>query len=86
MHPQELGAAHSLHSSTVDGQWGVLGGGSLEVDNNLLRLFHIERVIVVSAPLGQLAHLFPVVRLIVLVDEPYHSRVVRKLDEEVIAE
>ena len=54
-------------------QWGVLGGGSPEVDNNLLRLLHVEREIVVSAPLGQLAHLFPVVRLIVVVDEPHQS-------------
>ena len=42
VHTQELGAAHSLHSSTVDGQWGVLGGGSTEFDNNLLHLLHIE--------------------------------------------
>ena len=40
---QELGAAHSLHSSTVDAQWGVLGGGSPKVNNNLLCLLHIER-------------------------------------------
>ena len=49
MHPQELGAAHSLHSSIVDGQWGVLGGGSLEVDNNLLRLPPLSLI----APAGQ---------------------------------
>ncbi|XP_027146943.1 LOW QUALITY PROTEIN: olfactory receptor 1D2-like [Larimichthys crocea] len=40
-HTQELGPAHSLHSGTVDGQWRVLGGGSLEVDNNPLRLLHV---------------------------------------------
>ena len=61
MHTQELGAAHSLHSSTVDGQWGVLGGGSQEVDNNLFGLLHVQREIVVSAPHGQLAHLVPVI-------------------------
>ena len=36
MHPQEFGAAHSLHCSTIDGQWQVLGEASLEIDNNLL--------------------------------------------------
>jgi len=61
IHTQELGAAHSFHSITVYGQWRVMGEGSPEVDNNLLRLLYIKREIVVSAPRSQLAHLVPVV-------------------------
>lgn len=41
-HTQDPGVAHSLHSSVVDGQWRVLGGGSLEVENNLLYFLHIK--------------------------------------------
>lgn len=37
---QELGAAHSLHSSTVDGQWRMLS--SPEVNYNPLRLLHVN--------------------------------------------
>ena len=83
MHTQEFGAAHSLHSHPVDGQWGVLGVRSPEVDNNLLGFLHIESEIVVSAPRGQLAHLVPVAGLIIFVDETHHSCVVRKLDKDV---
>ncbi len=51
--------------------------------NNLLRLLHIQREIVVTAPPGQVAHLAPVVCLISVVDETHHSRVIRKFNEEV---
>ncbi len=47
VHTQELGAARSLHSRTVDGQWSMLSVHSPEVNNNLLRLLHIQREIVV---------------------------------------
>ena len=56
---------------------------SPEVHNNLLHLLHIQMEIVVLAPRSQPAHLTPVDRLIAVVDETHHSRVVRKLDKEV---
>ncbi len=56
---------------------------SPEVNNNLLRLLHIQREIVVTAPSGQAPHLAPVVCLISVADETNHSRVIRKLNEEV---
>ena len=83
MHPQEFGAAHSLHCSTVDGQWRVLGVASLEVDNNLLSLADVQQEVVVLAPTGQELDLFPVVSLIALGDEPYRCCVVRKLHKVV---
>ncbi len=83
MYTQELGAAHSLHSHTIDGQRSMLSVHSPEVNNNFLRLLHIQREIVVSAPLGQAAHLTPVICLISVADETHHSRVIRKFNEEV---
>ncbi len=83
MYTQELGAAHSLHSCTVDGQRSMLSVHSPEVNNNLLRLLHIQREIVVTAPPGQAAHLAPVVCLISVADETHHNRVIRKFNEEV---
>ena len=59
---------------------------SPEVHYNLLGLLHIQVEIVVLTPHGQPAHLTPVVCLIPVVDATYHSRVIRKLDEEVGAE
>ncbi len=53
VYTQELGAAHSLHSRTIDGQRSMLSVHSPEVNNNLLHLLHIQRVIVVTAPPGQ---------------------------------
>lgn len=64
MHPQEFGAAHSLHCSTIDGQWQVLGEASLEIDNNLLGHADIQQEIVVSALCGQKVDLPPVVGLV----------------------
>ncbi len=46
VHTQELGAARSLHSRTVDGQRSMLSVHSPEINNNLLRLLHIQREIV----------------------------------------
>ncbi len=83
VHTQELGAARSLHSRTVDGQRSMLSVHSPEVNNNLLRLLHIQREIVVPAPPGQAAHLAPVVCLISVANETHHSRVIRKLNEKV---
>ncbi len=83
VHTQELGAAHSLHSRTVDGQRSMLCVHSPEVNNNLLHLLHIPREIVVTAPHSQAAHLAPVVCLISVADETHHSRVIRKFNEEV---
>ena len=76
-------AALTMHNSTVDGQRGVLGMRSPEVHNNLSCLLHVQGEIVVSALRGQMAHLTPVVCLIVVVDETHHSCVVRKLDDGV---
>ena len=42
VNPQELGAAHSLHSSTVNGQWGFRSGDSPEINNNLLGLLDVH--------------------------------------------
>ncbi len=61
VYTQELGAAHSLHGRTIDGQRSMQRVHSPEVNNNLLRLLHIQREIVVTAPPGQAAHLAPVV-------------------------
>ena len=83
MHTQELGAAHPFHSSTIDGQRGVLDVRSPEVHNNLFCLLHIQGEIVVPAPRAQTAHLTPVVCLIVVADETHHGCVVRKLDDAV---
>ncbi len=83
MYTQELGAAHSLHGRTIDGQRSMQRVHSPEVNNNLLCLLHIQREIVVTAPPGQAAHLAPVVCLISVADETHHSRVIRKFNEEV---
>ncbi len=83
VYTQELGAAHSLHSRTIDGQRSMLSVHSPEVNNNLLRLLHIQREIDVIASPGQVAHLAPVVCLISVADETHHSRVIRKFNEEV---
>ncbi len=82
MYTQELGAAHSLHGRTIDGQRSMLSVHSPEVNDNLLRLLHIQREIV-TAPPGQAAHLAPVVCLISVADETHHSRVIRKFNEAV---
>ncbi len=83
VYTQELGTAHSLHGRTIDGQRSMQRVHSPEVNNNLLRLLHIQREIVVTAPSGQAAHLAPVVCLISVADETHHSRVIRKFNEEV---
>ncbi len=74
VYTQDLGAAHSLHGRTIDGQRSMHRVHSPEVNNNLLRLLHIQREIVVTAPPGQAAHLTPVVCLISVADETHHSR------------
>ncbi len=84
--PQEFSAADSLHSRTVDGQWGVVNGVSPEVHHNLLCLLHIEGQIVSATPLSQLCHFLSVVRFIVVADETYHCCVISKLDDVVGAE
>ncbi len=83
VHTQELGSAHSLHSRFIDGQRSMLSVHSPEVNNILLRLLHIQREIVVTAPPGQAAHLAPVVCLISIDNETHHSRVIWKLNEQV---
>ncbi len=83
VYTQELGAAHSLHGRTIDGQRSMQRVHSPEVNNNLLRILHIQREIVVTAPSGQAAHLAPVVCLISVADETHHSRVIRKFNEEI---
>ncbi len=83
VYTQELGAAHSLHGRTIHGQRSMQRVHSPEVNDNLLRLLHIQREIVVTAPPGQAAHLAPVVCLISVANETHHSRVIRKLNEKV---
>ncbi len=61
----------------------MLSVHSPEINNNLLRLLHIQREIVDPAPPSQAAHLAPVVCLISVANETHHSRVIRKLDEKV---
>ncbi len=58
VYTQELGAAHSLHSRTIDGQRSMLSVHSPEVNNNLLRLLHIQREIVVNFHKSRLASRF----------------------------
>ncbi len=72
-----------LALSTVAPLMVMLSVHSPEVNNNLLRLLHIQREIVVPAPPGQAAHLAPVVCLISVANETHHSRVIRKLNEKV---
>ena len=86
MNPQELGAAHSLHSSTVDGQWGFRSGDSPEIDINLLGLLNDQEEVVIAATRGQLADLRPVVVHIVVGDETHQDCVIRKLHNVVAAE
>ncbi len=83
MHTQELGAARSVHSRTVDGQTSMLSVHSPEINKNLLRFLHIQREIVDPAPPSQATHLAPVVCLISVANETHHSRDIRKLDEKV---
>ena len=78
MHPQEFVAAHSLHSSTIDGQWWVFGVASLEVNNSLFGFADIQQEVVVSVPRGQKIDL-SVVGLVVPGDETHQSCVVCKL-------
>ncbi len=80
--PRNLGCS-LLHGRTIDGQRSMMSVHSPEVNNNLLRLLHIQREIVVPAPPGQAAHLAPVVCLISVADETHHSRVIRKFNEAV---
>ncbi len=86
MHPQEFGAADSLHSRAVDGQWGVITRVLSEVHHNLLCLTHIEGLVVFTTPFSQLYHFLSVVRFIVVADETYHGCVICKLDDVVGAE
>ncbi len=72
MHPQEFGAAASLHSQAVDGQWGVVTRVSPEVHHNLLCLNHIEGQVVCTTSFSQLCQFLSVVCFIVVVDEAYH--------------
>ena len=85
VHPQEFGAAHSLHSSTVDGQWQVLGVTSLEVNNNLLGFADVQQEVVIPAPRGQKVDLHPVLSLIALGDETHQSCVVSKFHYVIVA-
>ncbi len=82
MYTQELGAAHSLHGRTIDGQRSMQRVHSPEVNDNLLRLSTFrERLLSLHHP--QAAHLAPVVCLISVADETHHSRVIRKFNEAV---
>ncbi len=50
VYTQELGAAHSLHGHTIDGQRSMQRVHSPEVNNNLLRLLHIQRLLSLHHP------------------------------------
>ncbi len=73
----------TLSTVAPHGQRSMQRVHSPEVNDNLLRLLHIQREIVVTAPPGQAAHLVPVVCLISVADETHHSRVIRKFNEAV---
>lgn len=74
LNTQKLGAAHSHHSSTLNGQWRILCVASLEVDNNLFGLADIHQVVVVVlAPRSQMVNLLAVVSLIPLGDDPHQK-------------
>jgi len=77
VHTQELGAAHSLHSCTIDGQRNMLSVHSPEV-SFVFSTFK-EKLLSLHHP----AHLAPVVCLISVANETHHSCVIRKLNEEV---
>ena len=79
MHPQEFGAAHSFHGSTIDGQWLLFSVAFPEVNHNLLCFADIQQEIVVSAPRSQTVDLLLVLGLIVLGDETHQSGISCKL-------
>lgn len=66
---KELGAIHSLHCGTVDGQCSMLGV-LLKSTTISFIFFHIQ-VEIVFAPHGKPAHLTPVDRLIFVVDDQF---------------
>lgn len=77
MYPPELCTAHSLCSISVDDQWGILRWPRPEVHNNIFGSPHIEEEIAILPPL--VAHVSPVVCLIVVGDEAHNSCVTRKI-------
>ena len=85
VNPQELGAARSLHSSTVNVQLGFRSGDPPEIDYNLLGLLDVQEEVGISTLRGQLADL-PAVGLIVVGHETNHSCVIRKLHNVVSTE
>lgn len=65
------------------GLWGLWrgSGGQSEVYNNLFGFPHIEEEIVALAPPDHLAHLCPVVGLIVVTDETHNGCVLCKYSD-----
>ena len=64
----ELCAARPLYGSTLDDQRGTLVVCFPEVRHNLLCLLQVPRQIIVTAPLGRVAHLNPVLCLVSVAD------------------
>lgn len=70
------GVAHSLHGSTIDGQWLLLGVASLEVSDNLFGLANNYPEVAIPAPRSQQVDLLPVMSLIAFGNETHQSCVV----------
>ena len=66
MAAKELEALNLLHSRPVDANGGMLGPSFPVVHNHLLCLDHIEGVVVVLAPHGQVSDLLPIGCLIII--------------------
>uniref|UniRef100_A0AAX7TV27 Uncharacterized protein n=1 Tax=Astatotilapia calliptera TaxID=8154 RepID=A0AAX7TV27_ASTCA len=66
MYSKEPEAAHSLHSSAVDGDGGVYFSAPPEVHYQLLCLCNVEGEMVVLTPVGQGADLLPSTFLVML--------------------
>lgn len=58
------GVAHSLHGSTILGQWLLLGVASLGVSDNLFGLANNYPEVAIPAPHSQQVDLLPVMSLI----------------------
>ena len=67
-----------LHYSPIDVDGGVLGSPFPVVHDQVLCLADVEGEVVVLAPHCQVTDLLPIGFPIVVVDQAYHSRVVRK--------
>ena len=71
-HPQELGAADSLHCYVVNEEWCVTGLTPPKVDDDLLGFVDIQGQVVGFAPVHQMFHLLFVGSIVVLTDKAHY--------------